>query len=137
MLHPAILIADDQKHMLMLLQATLEPIGGQILTASSGEEALVKAAGTPIDLLLIDFEMSGLTGVETVRRLKGSPPYANLPIIMITGRGQNRVRAEAIQAGVTLVILKPFSPVELQETVQRLLAGPADFAASCPSDQKL
>jgi CheY-like chemotaxis protein len=122
--HPAILIADDQKHMLMLLQASLAPIAGQILTASSGEEALVKAAATSIDLLLIDFEMSGLTGVETVRKLKSSPPYANLPIIMITGRGQNRVRAEAIQAGVTLVILKPFSPVELLETVRRLLAGP-------------
>ncbi|MEA3212754.1 MAG: hypothetical protein QOE70_5811 [Chthoniobacter sp.] len=124
--HPAILIADDQKHMLMLLQASLASIGGRILTASSGEEVLVKAAATPIDLLLIDFEMSGLTGVETVRRLKGNPAYANLPIIMITGRGQNRVRAEATQAGVTLVVLKPFSPVELLETVQRLLAGPAD-----------
>lgn len=126
---PAILIADDQKHMLLLLQASLASIGGRILTAHSGEEVLIKAAANPIDLLLIDFEMSGLTGVETVRKLKGTPPYANLPIIMITGRGQNRVRAEAMQAGVTLVILKPFSPAELLETVQRLLAELADFTA--------
>jgi CheY-like chemotaxis protein len=126
---PTILIADDQKHMLMLLQASLASIGGRILTASSGEEALVKAAATSIDLLLIDFEMSGLTGVQTVRQLNAHPRYADLPIIMITARGQNRVRAEAIAAGVTLVILKPFSPAELLETVQRLLAGPGHVAA--------
>ena len=127
---PVILIADDQKHMLMLLQASLASIGGRILTAGSGEEALLKAATTSIDLLLIDFEMSGLTGVETVRQLKASPRYAQLPIIMITARGQNRVRTEATQAGVSLVVLKPFSPAELLETVQRLLAEPAQIAAA-------
>jgi CheY-like chemotaxis protein len=118
-----ILIADDQKHMLTLLQASLAQIGCRILTANSGEEALAKAASTPIDLLLIDFEMSGLTGVQTVRQLKESPHYAKLPIIMITARGQNRIRADATLAGVTVVVLKPFSPAELLETVRRLLTG--------------
>jgi CheY-like chemotaxis protein len=126
---PTILIADDQKHMLLLLQASLAPIGARILTACSGEDAIVKAAANSIDLLLIDFEMSGLNGVETVQRLKESPRHANLPIILITARGQNRVRAEAIQAGVTLVVLKPFSPAELLETAQRLLTGLAPVAS--------
>jgi CheY-like chemotaxis protein len=118
-----ILIADDQKHMLTLLQAIMAPMGCRILKASSGEEALAKAASTPIDLLLIDFEMSGLTGVQTVRQLKESLHYANLPTIMITARGQNRIGADATLAGVTLVILKPFSPAELLETARRLLIG--------------
>lgn len=118
-----ILIADDQKHMLMLLQATLASSDRRIVTARSGEEVLVKAASTTIDLLLIDFEMLGLTGVQTVCQLKQNPQYTHLPVIMITGRGQNRIRVEAQQAGVTLVIQKPFSPAELLETAERLLTG--------------
>jgi len=118
-----ILIADDQKHMRTLLQAIVARIGCRILTASSGEEALAIASTTPIDLLLIDFEMSGLTGVETVSRLKESPSAAKLPVIMITGRGQNSIRIEATRAGVTLVIPKPFSPAELVVTIRQLLSA--------------
>jgi len=119
--YPTILIADDQMHMLALLQASLLPLGGRILKAGSGEEALVTAASTKIDLLLIDFEMLDLTGVETVRQIKQSPAYLDLPVIMITARGQNRIRVEATLAGVTQIILKPFSPKALLETVRRLL----------------
>lgn len=119
-----ILIADDQKHMLLLLRMSLAPVGCRILTANSGEEVLIKAASTPIDLLLIDFEMSGLTGVQTAQQLKATPPYPDLPIILITARGQTRIRAEAALAGVTLVVTKPFSPAELLETVLRLLSQP-------------
>lgn len=118
-----ILITDDQKHMLLLLQASLAPIGCRILTASNGEEALLKASTTTIDLLLIDFEMPGLSGLDAVRKLKQTPAYAELPIILVTARGQNRIRLEAREAGVTLIVLKPFSPKELLETVRRLLAG--------------
>jgi CheY-like chemotaxis protein len=118
-----ILITDDQKHMLLLLQASLAPIGCRILTASNGEEALLKASSTTIHLLLIDFEMPGLSGLDTVRQLRRTPAYGDLPVIMITARGQNRIRTDAKEAGVTLVILKPFSPKELLETTRRLLAG--------------
>lgn len=123
MAQPAILIADDEKHMLTLLRASLEPIDCRILTANSGEEALVKTASTVIDLLVIDFEMPGISGVEAVRQIKESPQYGNLPVILITGRGQNRIRADAILAGATEVMTKPFSPMELLETVQRLLTA--------------
>src|SRR5688572_2230432 len=117
----SILITDDEKHMLVLLRATLLPVGCQIFTASSGEEALARAATTPIDLLLIDFEMPGLNGVQTVRRLKENPRHAALPIIMITGSGHTRIRSEATGAGVSLFLQKPFSPAELLESVQQFL----------------
>jgi CheY-like chemotaxis protein len=123
-----ILIADDQTHMLLLLQMSLASIGCRILTASSGEEVLIKAASTPIDLLLIDFEMLGLTGVQTAQQLTATPPYADLPIVLITGRGQKRIRAEATLAGVTLIVTKPFSPAELLETVRRLFSQPRTAA---------
>jgi two-component system cell cycle response regulator len=128
--HKTVLIADDQRHMLVLLQACVTPIGCQVLTARSGEEALTRAASTQIDLLLIDFEMPGLTGIETATRLKSTPCYADLPIIMITGRGQNRIRADALQAGVAAVILKPFSPTELQELVRQVLNDTKPVTAS-------
>ena len=118
-----ILIADDQTHMRFLLRASLAPLGCRILSAGSGEEALATAASTPIDLFLTDFEMPGLSGVQTAQRLKAIPQYADLPIILITARGQKRIRDEAALAGVTLVLTKPFSPSELLETLQRLLAN--------------
>jgi two-component system phosphate regulon response regulator PhoB len=130
---PTILVADDQKHILLLLQASLAPLNCRMLAAGSGEEVLVKAASQPIDLLLIDFEMSGLTGVQTVRTLKASLQYADLPVILITARGQRRIREEALVAGVTLVIQKPFSPAELLETAQRLLKESSPSSASPPA----
>jgi two-component system phosphate regulon response regulator PhoB len=132
---PTVLIADDHKHMLKLLRMSLEPTGCRIITADCGEEVLVKAAAIPVDLLLIDFEMTGLTGVETARQLRDIPQYANLPIILITGRGQSRICADATQAGVSVVMTKPFSPMELVETVQRLLSkrtGSAEAPAAEP-----
>lgn len=125
-----ILIADDQTHMRLLLRTSLAPLGCRILSASSGEEALATAAATPIDLLLTDFEMPGLSGVQTAQRLKASPQYANLPIILITARGQKRIRDAATLAGVILVMTKPFSPMELLETLQRLLASEEGGAAA-------
>jgi CheY-like chemotaxis protein len=104
------------------LRASLAPLGCRIVSVGSGEEALAIAAATPIDLLLTDFEMPGLSGVQTAQRLKASPQYAKLPVILITARGQKRIRDEAALAGVTLVLTKPFSPAELLETLQRLLA---------------
>ncbi len=116
-----ILIADDQKHMLALMRSILSRAGFSTVTAASGEEALIKAESTAIDLLLTDFEMSGLTGIETAQRLRQRAAYSDLPVILITGRGQSRIRTEAISAGIALVISKPFSPTELVETIRRLL----------------
>lgn len=125
-----ILIADDQNYMRLLLRASLAPLGCRILSVGSGEEALAIAAATRIDLLLTDFEMPGLSGVQTAQRLKACPQYTDLPIILITARGQKRIRDEAALAGVTLVLTKPFSPTELMETLQRLLANAEGAAAA-------
>lgn len=124
-----ILIADDQRHLLALLRATASQSGCRVVTVTCGEEALAEAATIPVDLLLIDFDMPGLNGIETVRLLKQNALYANLPIIMITGGGQNRIRTDATLAGVSLFLSKPFSPTELLESIQ-LLLSPQDGSSA-------
>ena len=65
--------------------------------------------------------MPGMDGFETLRQLKHKPGYAALPVIILTGSGDAKVRAEAEQIGVAAFLTKPFSPTELQRRVQKLL----------------
>ena len=117
-----ILIVDDEKHILKVLEFSLAESGCAIETASSGAEALRKAASHTIDLLLIDYQMPGMNGFETVHELKNNEKYAELPVIMLTGRGQSEIRAEAETTGVSLFLNKPFSPTELLRHARRLIA---------------
>src|SRR5687767_12742920 len=116
-----ILIVDDQKHILKLLEFSLAESGCTIETAGSGEEALRKAASRTIDLLLIDYQMPGMNGCETVHELKKNGKYAELPVIMLTGRGESEIRSEAATLDVSRFLNKPFSPTELLRHTRRLL----------------
>lgn len=117
-----ILIVDDEKHILKVLEFSLAESGCAIETATSGEEALGIAASRTIDLLLIDYQMPGMNGFETVHELKKNEQYANLPVIILTGRGESEIRTEAAASGVSRFLNKPFSPTELLKHIQRLLA---------------
>jgi CheY-like chemotaxis protein len=116
-----ILIVDDEKHILKVLEYSLAESGCIIETASNGEDAIRKAGSQTIDLLLIDYQMPGMNGFETVHELKNNEKYAELPVIMLTGRGQSEIRAGAATAGVSLFLNKPFSPTELLRHVKRLM----------------
>lgn len=124
-LEKVILAADDEKHMLRLLAFNLAKLGYPVKTASSGDEVLRIANEDKIDLLVIDVMMPGRDGFETIRELKKNSAYAELPIIMLTGRGQSSTRDEARELGVSVYLTKPFSPMELQAQVKRLLGGGA------------
>jgi two-component system chemotaxis response regulator CheY len=116
-----ILIADDAPHLLMLLEHHLKKANYALETASSGEEALTKAQAHPIDLMLIDVDLPGIDGIETVRRLKKLPGYAALPVIVMTGGSGNGTRARAHEAGATSFFSKPYSPKDLLDQVALLL----------------
>jgi CheY-like chemotaxis protein len=119
-----ILIVDDERHMLCLLQSILRKTGCRLLGAASGEEALRAAAETPVDLALVDVGLPGIDGFETGRRLRGMPGGAGLPIIVLTARGQEHVRRSAEATHATLFLTKPFSPLELRAQVASLLGLP-------------
>ncbi len=116
-----ILAADDEKHMLRLLEFNLAKLGCPVRKAASGDEVLRIATTEKIDLLVIDVMMPGKDGFATIRELRADPAYRDLPVIMLTGRGQSSTRDEAKELGVSVYLTKPFSPIELQSQVRRLL----------------
>jgi CheY-like chemotaxis protein len=116
-----ILIADDAPHLLMLLQHHLKNPNYALEMASSGEEALVRAGACRIDLMLIDVDLPGIDGLETVRRMKKLPGYAELPVVVMTGGSSNEIRERAQEAGATSFFSKPYSPKDLLDQVAQLL----------------
>jgi CheY-like chemotaxis protein len=118
-----ILITDDQKHILKVLEFNLANTGCCVETANSGEEALAKAGRKRIDLLLIDVNLPGISGFDTIRAIRQQPAYAKLPVIVLTGGGLDECNATAARrAGTSVFLTKPFSPMELTRHVKELLA---------------
>ena len=118
-----ILVTDDEPHMRRLVQFNLAKLGHRIETASDGRAALARAAAGPIDLLIIDVVMGDFDGFATLRELRKLPGYTNLPVIMLTARGQSDTRELAEELGVNVFLTKPFSPIELTKWVRAVLGS--------------
>ncbi len=118
-----ILVIDDNADLLQMIRMLLEQRGGhEAILSAEGEDALVKAFANPPDLAIVDVMMPGITGYEVCRRLRKDPSTANMPIIILTARGQSVDRDAALEAGADLYIAKPVTMSELLEQVNELLA---------------
>lgn len=113
-----ILVVDDEQPIMQLCVKVLETQGHTVDGFTRGEELLARLADGPADLLVVDYKMPGLNGVEVVRRARALRP--GLRIVMITGHGTREVVEEAYAAGVDNVLLKPFTPNELSGAVSSL-----------------
>ena len=120
-----ILIADDEEPLRRLVQTTLESAEVRILQAADGEAALELARGERPDLIVLDVMMPRRTGLEVARALRQDAATGGIPILMLTGLGQEKDREEGLALGVRGYLVKPFSPLELLERVQEVL-GVAD-----------
>ncbi len=118
-----ILIVDDHERLRMLVLATFKGNDDyHIIEASSGEDAIQLASSENPDLILMDLMMPGkFDGLEATRILKNDQNTQNIPIVFLTAKGQESDIDRGYQAGANDYIVKPFSPTELIQKVEKLL----------------
>ena len=118
-----ILVADDESHILNVVSLKLRNAGFEVVTASDGHEALELAQTERPDLLITDYHMPQLSGLELCQRLKQDPLTAKIPAIMLTARGYQLDAQDTEQNGILRMLSKPFSPRHLLSTVNEVLAA--------------
>lgn len=116
-----ILIAEDEEPLSLLLRYNLEAEGFAVEVASRGDEAELRIREERPDLLLLDWMLPGLSGIELCRRLRGRKETENLPVIMLTARGEESDRVRGLAIGADDYVVKPFSVPELLARVRALL----------------
>ena len=114
-----ILVIDDDKMILMILKQTISKEGYRVLTAASGEEGIALLATSHADLVLTDYLMPGMSGMEVLSVIRQNQPL--LPIIILTGHGDVALTIKAIQLGAVDFIEKPIHSKELLEVIKRTL----------------
>jgi len=125
---PAVLIAEDERSLRMLIRAALAGMAVRMLEASTGTEALALARSEDPALVLLDVGMTGIDGYSVCRSLKEEPRTAHIKVVMLTARAQRRDRDRGLAAGADGYITKPFSPTVLRAMVGQLLAQIASRA---------
>ena len=117
-----ILLIDDEKHLILVLQVCLQKLGGwDVLTAASGRDGLLKAETELPDAILLDVMMPDLDGLTVLRRLREKPATCKIPVILLTAKVQSVYQDEYAQLDVAGVLAKPFDPLKLAEEVARIL----------------
>ena len=124
-----ILVADDESHILNVVSLKLRNAGFRVLTAHDGQEALEAAQQEKPDLIITDYHMPMLSGLELCRRLKQDPATSGIPAIMLTARGYHLEPRDTAESGIRRMLSKPFSPRHLLATVNEVLGGSVEKAA--------
>ncbi|PZP33889.1 MAG: two-component system response regulator [Roseateles depolymerans] len=116
-----VLIVEDQADIRKLIHMTLEFEAYEIHEAADGAQGLRLAQALRPDLMLLDVMMPGeLDGLQVCQRVKSDPELAHIKIVLLTARGQARDREAGAKAGADDYLVKPFSPLQLIDTIERL-----------------
>ena len=126
-----ILIVEDDEPLTLLLRYNLEAAGYTVDCAARGDEAELKLRETMPDLVVLDWMLPGISGIEICRRLRAGPATSKLPIVMLTARGEESERIRGLATGADDYVVKPFSVPELLARIGALLrrAKPERVAA--------
>ncbi|QRM34369.1 phosphate regulon transcriptional regulator PhoB [Microvirga sp. VF16] len=129
-MNPRILIVEDEEPLALLLRYNLESEGYQVDTAARGDEAEIALREQIPDLVILDWMLPGLSGIELCRRIRVRAETQRTPVIMLTARGEEGDRIRGLETGADDYIVKPFSVPELLARVRALLrrASPGQVA---------
>ena len=120
-MQPYVLVMEDEDALATLVQYNLEKEGYKVVVAADGEEGMLQIDERLPDLVLLDWMLPKLSGIEVCRRIRGRPETRNLPVIMLTARGEETDRVRGLDTGADDYVVKPFSLPELLARVHALL----------------
>jgi DNA-binding response OmpR family regulator len=120
---PAVLVADDDEDILLLVTARLERDGYEIVQARNGTEALAAARELRPALAVLDVGMPGLDGLEVLEAIRADPELHEMRVLLLTAKAQESDVRRGYEAGGDAYMKKPFSPAELAAKVRELLEG--------------
>ncbi|NPV48284.1 MAG: response regulator [Armatimonadetes bacterium] len=115
-----ILVVDDERHIVRLVQVNLERAGYEVVTAYDGVEALEKMKTENPDMVVLDVMMPRMDGFEVLKNLQADPRYQDVPVIMLTAKAQDADIFKGWASGVSSYLTKPFNPRELLVFVERI-----------------
>jgi two-component system phosphate regulon response regulator PhoB len=118
---PHLVVVEDEAALIELLRYNFEKEGFRVTTAADGEAALVTVAEAKPDLVILDWMLPHVSGLEVCRQLRRKAETRDLPIIMLTARGEETDRVRGLEVGADDYVAKPFSPSELVARVRAVL----------------
>jgi response regulator RpfG family c-di-GMP phosphodiesterase len=121
MVRPRILLVDDDRRVRQLVGLTLPADDYDLSFAEDGADAIRSAQRLHPDLILLDYQMPGIHGVDVCAAIRSDPTTATTPIVMLTGHNDEEIRQRAVTAGANGFLTKPFSPLTLEQTIRTLL----------------
>ncbi|MCC7367517.1 MAG: response regulator [Chloroflexi bacterium] len=130
---PRILLVDDDRRVRQLVGLTLPADDYELSFAEDGADAIRAAMRLHPDLILLDYAMPGIHGVDVCMAIRAEASTARIPIIMLTGHGDDETRRRSAAAGANGFLTKPFSPLSLEETIRALLGVESVSSGASPS----
>ena len=118
---PVVLVIEDEAALVELLRYNLRRRDFEVISASDGEEALTIVEERSVDMMLLDWMLPGMSGIEVCRQLRRKTETRKLPIIMITARGERTDRVRGLDTGADDYVTKPFAPEELVARIRAVL----------------
>ncbi len=116
-----ILVVEDEDAIREMLVMVLEQANLSVIAVGSAEQARESLADNMVDLIILDWMLPGISGVELARRLKNEPGYKELPIILLTARGEEEDKIRGLEIGADDYVTKPFSPKELIARIKAVM----------------
>lgn len=116
-----VLVVDDESHIIELLQFNLKKRGFNVIAAINGEEAIQLAIKEKPDLIVLDVMLPGMDGIDVCRKLRSDVSTSNIPIIMLTAKGEESDKILGLEMGADDYLTKPFSPRELVARIKAVL----------------